>query len=59
VGRYATCGIRARVGLDWRLQANGLNPYHYLLKVFTDLPNAQTLGDVEALLPWGVTLPAE
>jgi len=40
-------------------KANGLNPYHYLLKVFTDLPNAQTLGDVEALLPWGVTLPAE
>lgn len=38
-------------------KANHLNPYQYLLRVFTDLPNAQTLEDIEALLPWSVTLP--
>lgn len=38
-------------------KANHLNPHQYLLRVFTDLPNAQTLEDIEALLPWCVTLP--
>lgn len=33
-------------------KANGLEPSAYLQKVFTDLPNAKTLDDVEALLPW-------
>ncbi len=33
-------------------KANGLNPYDYLKRVFTDLPNAETLEDVDALLPW-------
>ncbi len=32
-------------------KANGLEPYHYLRKIFTDLPQAQTLADLEALLP--------
>jgi transposase len=31
---------------------NGLEPYAYLKKVFTDLPNAETLDDIDALLPW-------
>ena len=34
-------------------KANGLEPSAYLRKVFTDLPNAKTLEEVEALLPWG------
>lgn len=37
-------------------KANGLEPYAYLKKVFGELPNAKTLGDVEALLPWQVSL---
>ena len=37
-------------------KANGLEPYAYLRKIFTDLPKAQTLEDLEALLP-GAILP--
>lgn len=33
-------------------RANGLNPFLYLKAVFTDLPKAKTIEDVEALLPW-------
>lgn len=36
-------------------KANGLNPYDYLKQVFTDLPNAESVEDVEQLLPWNVT----
>lgn len=32
-------------------RANGIDPYRYLRRVFTELPNARTLADVEALLP--------
>ena len=35
-------------------KANGLEPHAYLKKVFTDLPNARTVEEVEALLPWNV-----
>ncbi len=37
-------------------KANGLEPYAYLRRIFTDLPKAQTVEDLEALLP-GVILP--
>ncbi|RDH44598.1 hypothetical protein B9G39_14790 [Zooshikella ganghwensis] len=33
-------------------KANGLEPFSYLQRVFTLLPNAQSLADIEALLPW-------
>ena len=33
------------------VRANGLEPYAYLRKVFTALPQATTVEDVEALLP--------
>jgi transposase len=33
-------------------KANGLEPYAYLRRVFTSLPAATTLADIEALLPW-------
>lgn len=33
-------------------KANGLEPYAYLRRVFTFLPAAQALADIEALLPW-------
>lgn len=32
-------------------KANGLEPYAYLKKVFTDLPKASSLEDIEQLLP--------
>ena len=31
--------------------ANGLEPYAYLRHVFTELPKAQSLAEVEVLLP--------
>lgn len=33
---------------------NSLEPYRYLNHVFTELPKAQTLADIEQLLPWAV-----
>ena len=36
-------------------KANGLEPYAYLRRVFTELPRAQSLGDIEALLPTRLT----
>jgi len=33
-------------------KANGLDPYTYLRKIFTELPQATTLEQIEALLPW-------
>ena len=34
-------------------KANGIEPYGYLKRVFTELPRATTLADIEALMPWG------
>ena len=36
-------------------KANGLEPYAYLRRVFTELPRAQSLSDIEALLPTRIT----
>ena len=36
-------------------KANRLKPYAYLRRVFTELPRAQSLGDIEALLPTRLT----
>ena len=33
-------------------KANHLEPYSYLRKVFTDIPNAETVDDIDQLLPW-------
>jgi transposase len=38
-------------------KANDLEPYHYLAHVFRELPNATTLDDIDALLPWKVSTP--
>ncbi len=37
-------------------KANKLNPYEYLREVFTRLPNATCVEDVEQCLPWNITL---
>ena len=39
-------------------KASGLEPYAYLVRVFTELPKAKTLIDIEALLPWNIARPA-
>ncbi len=39
-------------------KASGLEPYAYLKRVFSELPRAITLADVEALLPWNLRQPA-
>ena len=36
-------------------KANGLEPYDYLKLVFTQLPQAKSLEEIEALLPWNVS----
>ena len=36
-------------------KACGLEPYHTLRRIFTDLPRARTLEDLEALLPMNLT----
>lgn len=33
-------------------KANGLEPYAYLIEVFTRLPTAGSAADIQALLPW-------
>jgi len=33
-------------------KANGVDPYAYLVSLFSKLPTAQTADDFEALLPW-------
>ena len=55
-------GARASANLYSLIETaktNGLNPYRYLVRVFTDLPNAQTVEHIEALLPWRATPSAE
>ena len=38
-------------GLIETCKSVGLEPYHYLRRIFTDLPRARTVEDFEALLP--------
>ena len=37
-------------------KANDLNLYDYLKRVLTELPNANTVESIEALLPWNVNV---
>lgn len=53
----STAGATASANLYSLIQtakANQLNPYEYLRHVFTALPKAQTLSDIEQCLPWKV-----
>lgn len=36
------------------VKAHGLEPYRYLRHIFKELPKAQSLEDIEQLLPWNV-----
>ena len=35
-------------------KANGINPYRYVLHLCRHIATAQTVEDIEALLPWNV-----
>ncbi len=37
-------------------KANGMDSYRYLRALFIALPNARTIDDYEALLPWRIAL---
>jgi transposase len=37
-------------------RANELEPYAYLCHLFADLPAAQTVERIDALLPWNIKL---
>ena len=39
-------------------KANNCEPYDYLRRIFTELPKATTLEEIEALLPWNIASPA-
>ena len=39
-------------------KACGLEPYAYLKEVFTQLPAAETVAEIEKLLPWNINNPA-
>ena len=48
-------GVKASANLYSLVEsakANGLEPYQYLKQVFTALPQAETVEDIESLLPW-------
>ena len=50
-------GAKASANLYSLIQTaklNDLNPYEYLKQVFNDLPNAQSVEDIEKLLPWNL-----
>jgi transposase len=42
-------------GLIETTKANGLEPYHYLRHVFKELPKAESLEQIEALLPFNLS----
>jgi len=56
-------GVKASANLYSLVEsakANGLEPYGYLRQVFTALPQAETVEDIEGLLPWVLKkIPAE
>jgi transposase len=56
-------GVKASANLYSLIEsakANGLEPYQYLRQVFTALPQAESVEDIENLLPWSLKkIPAE
>ncbi len=41
-------------GLIETAKANGLEPYEYLRQVFAELPDAESIDDIEKILPWNI-----
>ncbi len=56
---HSVKGVKASANLYSLIEtvkANGLEPYRYLRYLFTELPKAKTVEDIEAILPWAVSL---
>ena len=56
---HSQAGAKASANLYSLIEtakANNLNVYDYLQHIFKELPNAQSVEQVEALLPWNVEL---
>lgn len=52
---HSVAGVQASANLYSLIEtakANGLDPYAYLRHVYEKLPQAQTVGEIEGLLPW-------
>jgi IS5 family transposase len=47
-----------RTPIDFRKQANGLEPSAYIHHVLESIAEADTVEKLEALLPWNAELPA-
>ena len=50
-------GVKASANLYSLIEtakANGMEPYAYLRHVFTELPKATSVEDIETLLPWNI-----
>lgn len=43
-------------GLIETAKANNIEPYNYLRHAFKELPSAQTVDQIEQLLPWNIEL---
>jgi hypothetical protein len=53
------CSAKASANLYSLIEtakANRLNTYDYLQHIFKELPNVQSVEQIEALLPWNVQL---
>lgn len=37
-------------------RANGVEPYDYLAHIFSELPRATSVDDIDALLPWNFSI---
>jgi len=51
---HSVCGVKASANLYSLIEtakANGHEPYAYLARVFAELPKAETVDAIEALLP--------
>jgi len=56
---YSPAGAKASANLYSLVEtakANQLNPYEYLKHIFTHLPNANSIENIEQLLPWNLDL---
>ncbi|VAW74738.1 Mobile element protein [hydrothermal vent metagenome] len=55
---HSVKGVKASANLYSLIETvktNGLEPYAYLRYLFTELPKAETVEEIEALLPGAVT----
>ncbi|WP_324952305.1 IS66 family transposase [Oligoflexus sp.] len=49
------CASAALYSLIITARSNGIEPYHYLTRLFSELPKATSPADIEALLPWNIS----